>query len=323
MSRSPGEVLLIRKLQRRWFSFALLALLAPGSQARSESLDLQDGDRVVFVGGTFIERMQQYGYLETLLTVGHPGKHITSRNLGWSGDTVWGESRALFGEQADGYARLVKDIKEAEPTVLVICYGANEAHLRDAGLTRFIDGLNQLLDDLSDTQARVVLLSPYAFQAGPRGVPVPNAYNARLKGYCGAIEQTAAKRRAQYVSLLNLLEALPKPAGDASSAALTENGMHLTEAGYRQAAFVIAHRLGIGVPHLDFAAADKRLSQLRAAIQLKNELYFHRYRPQNETYLFLFRKHEQGNNAVEIPQFDPLVEEQEQVIGELARRLAN
>ncbi|MEX0867342.1 MAG: hypothetical protein WD030_08280, partial [Pirellulales bacterium] len=49
----------------------------------------------------------------------------------------------------------------------------------------------------------------------------------------------------------------------------------------------------------------------------KNELFFHRYRPQNETYLFLFRKHEQGNNAVEIPQFDPLVEAEEKRIAEL------
>ena len=49
----------------------------------------------------------------------------------------------------------------------------------------------------------------------------------------------------------------------------------------------------------------------------KNELYFHRYRPQNETYLFLFRKHEQGNNAVEVPQFEALVAEQEKRIRQL------
>ncbi|MCA9105968.1 MAG: hypothetical protein KDA83_11105 [Planctomycetales bacterium] len=53
---------------------------------------------------------------------------------------------------------------------------------------------------------------------------------------------------------------------------------------------------------------------LRGLVSQKNELYFHRYRPQNETYLFLFRKHEQGNNAVEIPQFDPIVERVEQEI---------
>ena len=56
------------------------------------------------------------------------------------------------------------------------------------------------------------------------------------------------------------------------------------------------------------------MAQLRKEIVAKNKLYFHRYRPQNETYLFLFRKREQGNNAVEIPQFDPLVEAAEKKI---------
>ena len=50
----------------------------------------------------------------------------------------------------------------------------------------------------------------------------------------------------------------------------------------------------------------------------KNRLYFYRWRPQNETYLFGFRKHEQGNNAVEIPQFDPLVAAQEALIRTLS-----
>ena len=58
-------------------------------------------------------------------------------------------------------------------------------------------------------------------------------------------------------------------------------------------------------------------SQLVAAIVRKNELYFHRWRPQNITYLFGFRKHEQGNNAVEIAQFDPLVKELEDQIQNL------
>ena len=59
-----------------------------------------------------------------------------------------------------------------------------------------------------------------------------------------------------------------------------------------------------------------QVEALRAAINRKNELFFYRWRPQNNTYLFGFRKHEQGNNAVEIPQFDPLVAEQEQIIAQ-------
>ncbi|MHC5542918.1 hypothetical protein ACYOEI_32240, partial [Singulisphaera rosea] len=60
-----------------------------------------------------------------------------------------------------------------------------------------------------------------------------------------------------------------------------------------------------------------QVEALRATINDKNLLYFHRWRPQNETYLLGFRKHEQGNNAREIPLFDPLVSEKEQAIAKL------
>ncbi len=66
-----------------------------------------------------------------------------------------------------------------------------------------------------------------------------------------------------------------------------------------------------------------QLILLLETINAKNELYFHRWRPENETYLFLFRKHEQGQNAREIPLFDPLVEAKEKRIFELATPLSH
>jgi len=62
-----------------------------------------------------------------------------------------------------------------------------------------------------------------------------------------------------------------------------------------------------------------QIERVRSLINKKNELYFHRWRPQNETYLFGFRKHEQGNNATEIPQFDPLIAELESEINQLKK----
>ena len=50
----------------------------------------------------------------------------------------------------------------------------------------------------------------------------------------------------------------------------------------------------------------------------KNRLFFNRWRPQNETYLHGFRKHEQGNNAKEIFMFDPLIKDKENQIHSLA-----
>ena len=63
----------------------------------------------------------------------------------------------------------------------------------------------------------------------------------------------------------------------------------------------------------EFDQAEK----LRAAIIDKNHQYFYRWRPANETYLFGFRKHEQGQNAAEIPKFDPIVEKMEADIAKL------
>ena len=72
---------------------------------------------------------------------------------------------------------------------------------------------------------------------------------------------------------------------------------------------------GVTIAHgPDFAQAE----ELRQSIVKKNRLYFYRWRPQNETYLFGFRKHEQGQNAIEIPQFDPLVAAEEAQIHALA-----
>jgi hypothetical protein len=66
---------------------------------------------------------------------------------------------------------------------------------------------------------------------------------------------------------------------------------------------------------------DAAEEELLAAIVEKNRLFFHRWRPVNETYLFLFRKHEQGQNAKEIPMFDPLVAEQDARIEEARQQL--
>ncbi len=53
----------------------------------------------------------------------------------------------------------------------------------------------------------------------------------------------------------------------------------------------------------------------------KNELFFYRWRPQNETYLFGFRKHEQGKNAKEVAEFDPLVSKAEEEIEKIRKTL--
>jgi hypothetical protein len=46
---------------------------------------------------------------------------------------------------------------------------------------------------------------------------------------------------------------------------------------------------------------------LRKKIVEKNFDFFNYWRPENDTYIFGYRKHEQGRNAVEIPRFDQMI----------------
>ncbi len=304
-------------------TLSLVLLVSLSARAAGE-FKLDDGDRVVFLGSTLIEREQRYGWWELALTTRFPGRMITFRNLGWSGDTVFGESHVGFAYTrtgtatvAGGFKHLIEHTLYLKPTVLIIGYGANESFEGEKGLPRFVRGLNTLLDALASARARVVLLSP--MRQGNMGAPLPDPalHNKDLRLYADAIRDVAQKRGAMFVDLYDLL-------GDpARVKGATENGIHLSSHGYRWSAPLLARGMGLpAAPRRDALSAEQE-EKLRKLIVAKNELYFHRWRPQNETYLFGFRKHEQGKNAREIPQFDPLIAAKEKEIVELSGTIQN
>ena len=290
-----------------------------GSAATSgASWSLRDGDRVVFLGDTFVEREGDRGFIETALVAAHPEASLTFRNLGWSGDTVWAESRGVFDQPAKGYERMLALVRELKPTIVFVAYGRNESYQGEAGLAAFRTQLEKLCDDLRTAAAagaanesvkpvdvRLVLVTPHRFETAD-----DDARNMALSIYSQAIRDVATAKQAGLVDLFTQL-----PTTAALGQKLTENGVHLSNAGYAQAARVFAAASG-HASSADFAA---RSDTLRKQVVAKNTLFFHRWRPANETYIFLFRKHEQGNNAIEIPQFDPLVEAAEQKVRSLAK----
>ena len=388
----------------------------------------REGDHVVLLGGTFIERAQSFGHLECALLQHVAGKHVTMRNLGWSADTVFAESRGIFDSPEKGYLRMIEHVRAEEPSVILVSYGQNEAlsfAAGDAGLTRFRDGLQKLCGDLQTTGAELVLLSPHPFLTAPPPIPDASRWNPRLLQFADVVRDVAASRNCAFVDLQSSLDEdmqkvhvagrCPPPAGltdlqqhpalvEAIHSVWTDNGMHWTSAGYAAISPVLASRLtgtplhpaeividltkrtatasggelrdiqwddaGGQIRQLQFRALqpsvvplridlrsdmtmnlpetlsvsssgedglstelmvcpstdsddkqlvftddqNQRYERLRQLVVRKNELYFHRWRPQNITYLFGFRKHEQGNNASEIAQFDPLIAELERQI---------
>lgn len=204
--------------------------------------EFRDGDRVALIGNTFIEREQMYSYLETLLRSRHPDKNITFRNLGWSGDTVFGHARSYFDPPEKGFERLDKIVHELKPTVIFISYGMGESFDGEAGLQPFRRQFERMLDMMKDLEARTVILGPLRHEDLGPPLPDPTEHNRNLRLYADALKEIAASRGHRFIDLYEML-------GDGTKhdppAPLTDNGIHLTPYGYWRAAGAIAEGLGV------------------------------------------------------------------------------
>ncbi len=327
----------------------------------------QDGDSIVWLGGTFIERAQRYGWLETELHAALPDRKLRFRNLGWSGDTVLAESRGIFDPPAQGYARMLQWVRDIKPSVVVLNYGANESFGGESGLAAFLANYEKLLDDLGPINAELVLMTPHSHLAMPAPLPSPDARNRNIQLYGDAIVELAKSRQLSVIDLRQL-SWKGVPATQAS-----DNGLHFNDLGN--------HVIASQIPSIWFGNSDAasisvtsgkadadsmkfqwKSTSLKASTQAKlqvsglkdgnyevvvdgtvvaklsaaelvggrpvslsspkvaaavealrqkviekDTMFFHRWRPQNVTYLFLFRKHEQGNNAKEVEEFEAIV----------------
>mgnify|MGYP005844979281 CR=1 FL=1 len=282
----------------------LLLLLATGLFPSASALTLQDNDTVVFLGNTVVERAQKYGHFETALTLAANRENLKFRNLGWSGDTVFGHARSYFGPPSEGFRRLTADLTELKPEVVILCYGAVAAFDGEEGLADFLKGYETLLAMIKKAAnpREIVLVSPPPAESLPAPMPKMDAHNENLARYAKALGELAAKHDLDFADFFTT-------AGSVQG--LTDNGIHLTAEGYRALAPKFLEALGMSVPA---SLESPRVGNLRDAIVAKNKLFFFRWRPANETYLRLFRKHEQGQNVKELPMFDPLIENAEKDI---------
>jgi putative heme-binding domain-containing protein len=306
--------------------FVLLACTAARAATPAPRFELRDGDRVVFLGDTLVEREQYHGWIELMLTARTADRSVTFRNLGWSADTPAGTSRTGLSllqagrEPADeGWTQLQQQITDAKPTVIFVGYGMASSLESPAGEEKFRADYTRLLDTLAKLapNVRLVLLSSSRHEnlAAPWADPaVPNATLAR---YTAVIGEIAAARNLPFFSLFDSLAA---PRAAAGTEKLTDNGIHLNSAGYRAAAFALEDFLFGTEPPAGPAGAwrtSTAAEALRQSILRKNEWFFHRSRPANMAYIFGFRKREQGQNAVEVLKFDGFIAAEEARIARL------
>lgn len=299
----------IGRLATRWRllpAVLLIAWLAPAGPAVAAEPILRAGDSLALVGGTFIERMQAHPWLEAELQLRRPDWQLRVRNLGWSGDDVHAFARKVFDPNPEkGFQRLQHDLDLANPTVVLLAYGFAEASNGGDAVERFEPGLVRLVESQLERQRRVILMRPFELPG------------VRTKGYADSIRVCAD-------TVDRVGERFGLPVVGVSCDDFIVDGLLPSESGYHDIASQLAARLvGGSADAVEAIAATQSGGELGRLILRKDELFFHRHRPQNETYLLLFRKHEQGNNAVELPQFDPLIDELESRIWRLAQRPEN
>src|SRR5215207_356929 len=174
---------------------AIFAAALIGADPAPKPFEFKDGDKIVWLGNTLVEREQRYGYWETALIAANADKNITMRNLGWSGDNVYGEARVAFDLNTPnkGFERMVSLTLELKPTVIFVSFGTNEAFEGKEGLSKFEKGLEKLLDALKPANARIVLFSPLPVEKSA-SLPDPKPLNEKLALYGAAIKTTAEKR---------------------------------------------------------------------------------------------------------------------------------
>lgn len=261
---------------------------------------VHSGDRVVLLGGTLIESLQSRGDEEVMMMLNQPTLRVPLRNMGWSGDDVAGSARRVFGSPQDGYTRLLQDLEKAKPTVAVLGYGYAEASNGLADVARYRMGLQRLTADLQQRSIRVIYLLPIAMP----GVKTAD-YADALTACRTATTELAAEAQLPVIDPAAAIKSLGRAAFD-------DAGLRLSDSGQQAFGAVLASGLlGRSVAEVQGVSKNPAYGSLSELVAEKNALFFHHYRPMNETYLFLFRKHEQGNNAVEVDQFEPLVQELE------------
>jgi lysophospholipase L1-like esterase len=261
----------------------------------------QSGDRLLLVGNTVLERERHYSCFEPSLQLALGEQKLTVRNLGWSGDTVFGDARSYFGPPAEGLKRMGEHLQVLRPTVALLCYGSELAFEESMALTlpEFLSGytaLMKMMREKSGTQLRFIIAAPPPVETLPAPMPDLAEVNLRLAQLRDALRTLAEKEGAVFIDWFQAL-------GEGKATVqLTENGVHYEKQGYKRMAETLLTQLGLKAETLPSA-------ELLSAVRHKDELCFHRWRHQNETYLFGFRKHEQGQNAKEIPALDPLIDE--------------
>ncbi len=241
--------------------------------ARAETLLLNRGDHICLIGNTLAERMQNDGWLETIIQAQFPDKELVFRNLGFSGDEL------TLRLRSENFGSPDQHLMNQKADVVFAFFGFNESFAGPAGLEKFKKDLDSFIKQTQQQKyngksgPKLVLLSPIAQEdLHDPNLPDPAPNNKNLKLYTEAMRELAKQNGALFVDLFNAsLDLYGK-----SKQPLTFNEIHLTEYGDKLLAPVIFEALFPNERQRKTTPAA--LDKIRTAVLDKNFYWFNRYR---------------------------------------------
>ena len=248
-------------------AIALLALAAPllaGTPTLPGGEAPEAGDTVVLLGGGLGSRMLHFGHFETGLHLRYPEHGLTVRNLCDEGNTPSFRPHSARGDQLGfpgaedfhhpytggrtangiGFAETDEEwLTRLAPDTLVAFFGFSESFQGLPGLDNFRAELGAFVEHTlqqtygAEQPARLVLVSPTAFEDRSRSLGVPDGRqaNGNLAAYTQVMEAVAAEHGVGFV---NAYSASLGWYAD-SRRPLTTDGALLNDEGYQRLATLL------------------------------------------------------------------------------------
>lgn len=224
------------------------AATSPAASQATTPFEPRQGERIAFVGSSLGERMNLFGYFETLLHTRFPNKQLVVRNFSWPGDEVGLQQRP------DDYTKVDDPMEEFGPELFICFFGMNE---------HFAGGSDQQLDAFKEKyrqwiartkgkfskegrEARFVLVSPIAMEQSKNvHLPDTSKNNPVLAKYATSVQQLAKEMGLPFIDVYT---PSLKAFSEEPDLQYTINTLHVNERGDRMLAKEIDSQL-FSSPH--------------------------------------------------------------------------
>lgn len=260
-------------------SAALCWAFNPIADADQPQLQLKKGDSICIIGNTLGERMQFFNHFETLLHSQFPQHQLKVRNKAWSADAL------DLRPRSDNFGDPDEHLRRVKADVILCLFGFNESFAGKEGLPAFKEQLKKQITHMQgqkyngSSAPRLAFASPIAHEdLGDRNLPDGKANNENLAAYTEAMAQVCQELSVPCADLFApTRDLMADPKTD-----LTENGVHLNDAGYRALAPILFQ----GLFRKDVKYDADALAALHSEVVEKNFQFWHRHRAVNGYYIY-------------------------------------